>query len=130
MGSMTSTFCDDDGGCLLAADLLEEEEEDGLLEDDDGLEELWEGELLAFPVKCDLECFLALPPPPGGSLDAARFLFVIGMGVSGGSKPISIEIAIAFGIESQDLPLGAIHLRRRRFCENRHLSISSSLLLL
>lgn len=39
-----------------------------------------------------------------------------GMGVSGGSMPSSIDIPIAFGMESQLLPFGAIHFRRRRFC--------------
>ena len=45
----------------------------------------------------------------------ARFRDEIGIGVSGGKRPSSIEIAIALGIESQLLPLGAIHFRRRRF---------------
>ena len=37
---------------------------------------------------------------------------------SGGSNPKSTEIAKAFGIESQDRPLGAVHFRRFRFCIN------------
>lgn len=53
----------------------------------------------------------------GGSAPADRFLLATGISVSGGRRPISTDIAIAFGMESQDLPLGAIHFRRRRFCK-------------
>ena len=50
--------------------------------------------------------------------DALRrdlFLDEVGIGVSGGSNPSSTEMAIAFGMESQLLPVGEIHFRRRRF---------------
>jgi len=60
--------------------------------------------------------FFGMGGANGGSLLADRFLLATGISVSGGSNPISTEIAIALGIESQDLPLGAIHFRRRRFC--------------
>ena len=52
----------------------------------------------------------------GGSRLADRFLLATGISVSGGKSPISTDIAIALGMESHDLPLGAIHFRRRRFC--------------
>jgi hypothetical protein len=45
-----------------------------------------------------------------------RFLGGCAMTVSAGNNPISTDMVKAFGIESQVLPLGAIHLRRLRFC--------------
>ena len=75
----------------------------------------------------DLAVFLA-GGAVAGSAVAGRFLLATGISVSGGSMPISTEMAIALGIESQDLPLGAIHFRRRRFCntENEINKVSSN----
>ncbi len=56
-----------------------------------------------FCVVVDTDCFR-----PGAGL---------GMGVSRGNNPKSMEIATALGMESQLLPFGAIHLRRFRFCQ-------------
>lgn len=57
-------------------------------------------------------CFLA-----GGWCgvgDAGRF-FRVGTVVSGGKRPRSTDMAIALGMDSQDLPFGAIHFLFFRF---------------
>jgi hypothetical protein len=58
---------------------------------------------------------------PAGDFVAERFLAlvafgILGIGVSGGNKPKSTDIAIALGMESQLFPVGEIHFLRCRFC--------------